>query len=253
MISLTMTSTVMRLTGIGPTRFKSLLKTLAPLAAGAVLLSACASTSSTALGTNVPLTRDPDLNNVTGPGTVVWRSPDLATYERMTNAYFIPPATVYRGRGSFFSDLSPQQVDDIAAELTREVRTEIGKHFKVVNETGKGIFTLNLVLVRVSPPHEQYVESGPYPIQNLAIGMPENAPGTSAGTMTVAGKFLDSETGKLLAGFSVPVSPQVMDLAPPGKSARAFDFAQAASQQFADDLVKAIIRTRRANNVPVEK
>jgi len=63
--------------------------------------------------------------------------------------------------------------------------------------------------------------------------------------MTVAGKFLDSQTSKLLAAFSSPVSPTVMDLPAPGRPARALAFADEASEQFASDLVKAIVRQRQ--------
>jgi hypothetical protein len=184
------------------------------------------------------------LNGAAPNGSVVWRSPDLGASEHSASAYQIPPATVYRGRGSYFADLSPTQVDQIAATLTKDVRAAIGRRFKVVDAPGPGVFTVDLVLVNVTPPRPSYVSSGPYAVSQLAVGMPE-AGGTNAGTMTVAGKFLDSQTGKLLVAFSSPLSPTVMDLANPGNSSRALDFAEAASEQFASDLVRAIVRQRQ--------
>jgi len=208
-----------------------------------LLLCAC-NPGKSALNENVPLASAPDLAGAAPSGSMVWRSPDLATAERGASAYYIPPATVYRGRGAYFADLSPQQAEEIAATLTKDVRTAIGRRFKVVEGPGPGVFTLNLVLVRVVPPRPAYVGSGPYNISQLAVGMPE-AGGETAGTMTVSGKFLDSQTSKLLVAFTSPVSPTVMDLPAPGRPARALGFAEAASEQFANDLVRAIIRQRQ--------
>jgi hypothetical protein len=213
-------------------------------AAAALLLAACTPAGTRALDANVPLAPAPDLAGAAPNGSVIWRSPDLATSERGASAYVVSPATVYRGKGSYFADLTPAQVDQIAAMLTTDVRTAIAHRFKVVNTPGPGVFTIELVLVNVTPPRPAYVSSGPYAISALAVGMPE-AGGTTAGTMTVAGKFIDAATGKLLVAFSSPLSPTVMDLASPGNSARALDFADAASKQFATDLVNAIVRQRQ--------
>jgi hypothetical protein len=211
----------------------------------AFLLAACSNPGKTALGTAVPpLTAAPDLAGAATPDVMIWRSPDLAERERTASSYLVPPVTIYHGRGANFADLSPQQVNDIAAGLTREVRQQMRQHFKLVDAPGPNVFTLDLVLVNVTPPRPEYIGSGPYSVSALAVGMPD-AGGMTAGTMTVAGKFIDSESGKLLVGFSAPVSPQVMDLAGPGNPARAYDFAAAASEQFAADLVHAIIRQRR--------
>jgi hypothetical protein len=227
------------------TLFRQLIQ---PVCAIGLLLSACTNPSTAALGTNVPLAPAPDLAGAGTPGVVVWRAPDLAERERFASAYFVPPAAVYRGQGSYYADLSDQQVDGIAAELTQEVRAAIGRRFKVADGPGPNVFTLDLFVVKIVPPREHYFMSGPYDFSELAVGRPEAA-GNTVGTMTVAGKFLDSENGRLLVGFSAPVSPQVMDLPSPGTSARALDFAQIASEQFASDLVRAISRTRQNNRV----
>jgi Protein of unknown function (DUF3313) len=219
---------------------------LVPVAATAFLLSACTNPGTAALGTNVPLTRAPDLAGAATPGVEIWRSPDLAHEEQRASAYFIPPATVYRGSGSDFGTLSPAQVDTIAAELTQDVRTAIGRRFKVVDAPRRGAFTLNLVLVKLSQPHPAYISNGPYDWSPAVIGMPD-AQRIDAGVLTVAGKFIDSATGKLLVGFVAPVSPQVMDI----DAVTPSRFAQAASQQFASDLVAAIVRQRQIGGVSV--
>jgi len=215
-------------------------------AAAGLLLAACTPPGTRALDAGVPLTQAPDLAGAAPRGSVIWRSPDLGAAEHAASAYTIPPASVYRGRGSYFADLSPGQVDQIAAMLTRDVRTAIGRRFKVVDAPGPGVFNLELILVNVTPPRPSYVTSGEREVSALAVGMPD-AGGTIAGTMTVAGKFTDSQTGKLLVAFSSPLSPTVMELAPPGNSARALDFAEAASEQFASDLVRAIVRQRQSS------
>lgn len=214
------------------------------IAAAGLLLAACTPAGTRALDAGVPLAPAPDLAGAAPGGSVVWRSPDLAASERSASAYVIPPATVYRGRGSYFADLSPAQVNQIAARLTEDVRTAVGRRFRVVNAAGPGVFTIELILVNVTPPRPAYVGSGPFAISALAVGMPESG-GTTAGTMTVAGKFLDSQTGKLLVAFTSPLSPTVMDLPNPGNPARALDFAETASQEFAAGLVRAIVRQRQ--------
>jgi hypothetical protein len=218
----------------------------AVLAATTVLLSAC-NPGKAALDTNVPLKPAPDLKGAATPGVRIWRSPDLA--QHLASAYIIPPVTVYHGEGASFADLTPQEVDGIAAGLTKEVRAEVGRHFKVVNTPGPGVATIELILVRVDPPRFEYVGSGPYEISELAVGMP-NAGGMTAGSLTISGKFIDSDTAKLRVAFIAPVSPQVMDLPAPGNPARALDFAQAGSEQFAADLVHAMLRETRLSQMP---
>jgi Protein of unknown function (DUF3313) len=208
-------------------------------------LAACTPPGTRALDTSVPLANAPDLAGAAPMGTRIWRSPELAAAERAASAYQIPPATVYRGRGSYYADLSPQQVDEVAATCTKDVRDAIGKRFKVVDAPGPGVFTLQLILARLVPPRPQYNAPTGYNIAGpaLSVGMPE-AGGTTAGTMTMSGKFLDSQSGNLLVAFSSPVSPTVMDLPAPGRPQRALDFADAACEQFADDLVRAMVRQR---------
>ncbi len=217
-----------------------------------MLLSACTNPGTAALGTNVPLKPAPDLTGSATPGLRVWRSPDLAASERAASAYMIPPVTVYRGKGSFYSDLSPQDVDQVAAMLTQNVREEMGRHFKLVNQAGPGVVTISLILAKITPPHADYSAAGPSGIPGTLVGMPEG-PGTTAGTLTVSGKFTESQTGALLVGFVAPVSPQVADLPRPGTPARALEFADAASHQFASDLVNAVLRQRAINQAPAKK
>ncbi|PPQ35291.1 hypothetical protein CCS01_08050 [Rhodopila globiformis] len=214
-----------------------------------LLLSACTPPGARALNTNVPLTKAPeDLSGAAPMGTRLWRSPELAAAERSASAYQIPPATVYRGRGSYFADLSPDQVDQVAAMCTRDVRAAVGRRFRVVDQPGPGVFRLELVLARLVPPRPQYAAPAGWNFAGpaLSVGMPEGS-GSTAGTMTMSGKLTDSQNGNLLVAFSSPVSPTVMDLPAPGRPTRALDFADAACEQFADDLVRAMIRQRQAN------
>jgi hypothetical protein len=223
-------------------------------AALGLMLAGCTNPGARAIDAGVPLTAAPDLTGAATPGVTVWRSPGIQSGQAEASAYLIPPATVYRGRGSYYADLNPQQVDDIASKITQDVRTEVARHFKVVNTGGPGVSSINLVLVRVVPPRPDYVSSGPTSNVTgsaLAVGMPESG-GTTAGTMIVAGKFIDTQTGSLVVAFSAPVSPTVMDLPTPGQSGRAFDFAGVASQQFATDLVRAMIRQRQNSGAAVK-
>lgn len=214
----------------------------AAIVALGLLLSGCTNPGKTALGENVPLKPAPDLAGAATPGVVIWRAPDLAQ-ERVASAYLIPPVQVYHGRGSWYSDLSQQDVDQIAANMTQIVRSEVGRHFKVTNTAGPGVVAINLTLAKITPPHANYTPVGPFS-EEVAADMPAGQ-GTMAGTLTVSGKFVDSDSGKLRVGFVAPVSPQVMDLPRPGNPARALDFANVASQQFANDLVNAMIRQRQ--------
>jgi hypothetical protein len=236
-----------RRSGVSRPLSRQLRSGLAVSVAGAfgLLLTACTTTGTRALDTNVPLAAAPDLAGAAPMGTRVWRSPELAAAERAASAYQVPPATVYRGLGSYYADLSPEQVDQVAATCTRDVRTAVAKRFKVVDQPAPGVLTLQLILARLVPPRPEYQAPTGYNIAGpaLSVGMPE-AGGSSAGTMTISGKFLDSQSGKLLVAFSSPVSPTVMDLPAPGRPTRALDFADAACEQFAGDLVRAMIRQR---------
>jgi len=209
-------------------------------------LAACTSPGTRALDTSVPLTTAPDLSGAAPMGTRLWRSPELAAAERQASTYNIPPATVYRGRGSYYADLSPQQVDEVAATCTKDVRDAVSKRFRVVNAPGPGVLNMELILVRLVPPRPEYNAPAGYNFAGpaLSVGMPD-AGGSTAGTMTISGKVTDSQTGNLLVAFSSPVSPTVMDLPAPGRPARALDFADDACEQFAGDLVKAMIRQRQ--------
>ena len=195
----------------------------------------------TALDTNVPLKPDPTLS----AGTVVWRSPDLARFEHMANAYYIPPATVYRGSGSVYVGLDQQQQEQVAAELTADVRAAIGRRFRLVNQPGPGAFTLELIVAKVVPPQPVGIQNGPYDFSSSVIGMP-NVASMSTGIMTVSGKFIDGATGTLLVGFVVPVSPQNMGMEATSNPAESIPFARLASQKFASDLVDAIVRQRES-------
>ncbi|WP_158258289.1 DUF3313 family protein [Rhodopila globiformis] len=224
---------------------------LAASVAGAfgLLLAACTPPGARALDTNVPLTKAPeDLSGAAPMGTRLWRSPELAAAERSASAYQIPPATVFRGRGSYYADLSPDQVDQVAAMCTRDVRSAVARRFRVVDQPGPGVFRLELILARLVPPRPQYAAPAGWNFAGpaLSVGMPE-AGGSTAGTMTMSGKFIDSQNGNLLVAFSSPVSPTVMDLPAPGRPQRVLDFADAACEQFADDLVRAMVRQRQAN------
>jgi len=232
------------------------MKGLALIAAAALSLSACsnpvAKAGDTSLGTSLPLAPARDLSGAATPGVMIWRSPDLAEHERTASSYMIPMATVYRGRGSDFGTLSPQQVDEIAGNLTRDVRTAIARRFKVVNTPGPGVFTLQLILVRATPPHSVYIANGPYDWSSTVIGMPDAHP-MSGGELIVSGKFLDSTSGHLLVGFVAPVSPQAMELDNPSDPNSAFRFISAASQEFASNLVAAIVRQRQIGEASISK
>lgn len=178
---------------------------------------------------------------------MVWRSPEFR--EHFPSAYNIPPATVYHGAEAHFAGLNAQQLDEVAADLTRDVHAEVGRHFKVVNAPGPGVATLELILVGVEPPRFRYVMSGPYQINALAVGRPDSG-GMTTGTLTISGKFTDSNTGKLEVAFVAPVYPQVMDLPPPATPGRTLDFAEQASQQFAANLVRAMIHQRQSSQMP---
>ena len=162
----------------------------------------------------------------------------------------IPAATVFRGKGSSFADLSPEQVDSIAANLTKEVRTEMGHRFKIVNAAGPGVATIDLVLAKVSPPQPNYNQSGIYP--EPLPGMPDRNV-FLPGTVTISGKIVDSTSSNLVAAFVAPVSPTVMDLPDAGQPARALDYAMAANSQFAVDLTRSIVRERQGSSAMAPK
>ena len=225
---------------------------LSAIAAATMLLAGCTSPGKAALETNVPLKRAPDLAGAATPGVLVWRAPDLAEHQRTLTSYYIPPATVYHGKGASFAGLTPAQADQVAATLTQDVTAAMRKRFKVVSQPGPGVFTLELILVKIAPPQIIHITNGPYEWSSTVYGNP-NIPTMSAGVMTVSGKFIESATGTLLVEFVAPVSPQFMEMGgrphfmatgAGSNPADAMQFAQIASRRFAADLVAGIERQR---------
>ena len=126
------------------------------------------------------------------------------------------------------------------------------KRFKVVSQPGPGVFTLELILVKIAPPQIIHITNGPYEWSSTVYGNP-NIPTMSAGVMTVSGKFIESATGTRLVEFVAPVSPQFMEMGgspqfmemdSASNLANAMQFAQVASRRFAADLVAGIERQR---------
>jgi Protein of unknown function (DUF3313) len=219
-------------------------------AAVALPLSACSygnpvSIGTAALATDVPMKSAPDLSGTLPAAVVIWRAPDLANYERVASSYLIPPATVYRGRGASFGGLDARQA---AADLTTDVRTAMGRRFKVVDAPGRDVLTLDLILVSIEPAATYYY-TGSAIYEQVWLSSPDSVY-TTAGRVTIAGKISTSETGKLLVSFVAPIIPDVPDT--PGTSNPA-QAVKAANGQFAADLVAAIIRQRQEDQAPAPR
>ena len=217
---------------------------LIPCAAAAALLAGCTpqqDRGESALGTNVPLAGASNLAGAAPPGTQVWRAPDIA--QNPASNFYIPPAKVDTGPEARFTGVDPQQV---AATLTADVRRAVGQRFPVVNTPGPGTHSLELTLVQVVPPQPTYITNGPYSWSQGLVGMP-NAAGSTTGQMLVAGKSVESASGKLLAAFVVPVTPRDLMMGVPAGPGGAAVFARDASQEFASSLAASLVRQRELN------
>lgn len=206
---------------------------------GAALLAGCIQppTEHTALGTNVPLgtAAQANLGETAPAGTRVWLAPDRSHY--VPKNILIEPVKVDMSKAAQFSGVQPEQV---AATLTTDVRRALSARFPVTNMPGPGTHTLELTLVQAVAPHVAYMNYGPYPVLAQAQGMPNQT--TEPGHLLIAGKTLDTTTGKQLSAFIVPVSPPDMLMSAQPGAQGAQMFVQDASQSFADSLTASFLR-----------
>ncbi len=106
--------------------------------------------------------------------------------------------------------------------------------------------------MRVVAPHPVDITNGPYPWANSIVGMP-NLASAGGGEMVVAGKFTVSATGKLLAAFVAPVSPNDMMMGMPSGPSGSMEFAQDVSEAFANSLAASIARQQQLNRQMSER
>lgn len=208
---------------------------------GALCLAGCiqpAQQAQQALGTSQPMASPADLP-VTA-GTKVWRSPDIAQYP--AKSFYIPEATVDHGRGARFSGVNP---DEVAAALTQAVRQQVGRVRPLVSTPRAGTHTLELVLLRAEAPQQVTVNPGPGSaiLTSAGAGGPGANQVETVGDLVVGGKVTDSQTGKVLATFVAPITPEDAMLGPEGPQA----FVQDATQSFARALAASARRQGQLN------
>ena len=212
--------------------------------AAAVVLAACASTqprTTGGLGAEMPLAR-PDAAKTAVPASMaenslVYRSPtlDLSKY----HGFYIPSADVYRGADAEFGDTTPQEQDRLAQDLTGDVVAALGRSRNLVSSPGPGIVSLQLTLAGVSKTHPILSLSRLTPVGMgiTALKSVEGMPAAFVGSVTIAGKFTDSQTGEILGGIVTRQSPPAYDLR---SSAGTMETAQLGLSNFATGLAASI-------------
>jgi hypothetical protein len=212
--------------------------------AAALVLAACASTQPQATGgleAEMPLA-PPGAANTAVPAsiaenTLVYRSPtlDLSKY----HGFYIPPADVYEGADADFGDLSAQDRQQLAAALTRDVVSALGRSRNLVSRPGPGIVTLQLTLASVSKtrPALSLTRLTPVGLGVTLLKTAADKPAAFVGSATVAGKFTDSQAGEILGGFVTRQSPPAYDLR---SSAGTLETAELALKQTASQLATAL-------------
>jgi hypothetical protein len=212
--------------------------------AAAIGLAACASTKpSTTAGLSSDMTLAPPssadsaASQGLGGDTLVYKSPtlDIAKY----HGFYIPAANVYQGPDADFGELTPQDQQRLAQELTRDFAKALGRNRNIVSRPGPGIVTLQLSLAGVSKtrPILSLTRITPVGLGITAIKSAEGMPAAFVGAVTVAGKFTDSATGQLLGGFVTKQSPPAYDLR---SSVGTIETAELALTHTASGLAKVI-------------
>lgn len=130
------------------------------------------------------------------PGSLVYRAPDLNT-RPPPRCFYIPDTLIDTGPEAAFVDITDQQRQVVAGEVTTAFRRAIGQHQQVSSTPRQGCTTLQLYLTGVTKSVPPVRQSG---YGALMQGLNVAQDPTVYGAMTIAGKFV-SPDGTALAGF----------------------------------------------------
>jgi Protein of unknown function (DUF3313) len=130
--------------------------------------------------------------------------------------FILEPPKVYRGEGaSYPTNLSQQDLEEIAQGFLNETRTALEPEYPVVTEPGPDVARLRFTLIGV----EQTVPYASTVTRLIPVGAAINmvssaagGGGTLTGSVTYAIEAFDSESGKVVAAAVRRLTPGAFDL-----------------------------------------
>ena len=209
-----------------------------------VLLAACSQQPKTTagLGQEMPLQAKPgDLSG----NTLVYRAPDLDP--RKYRGLYIAPVGVYDGTDTEWGGTDMATRQRVAARLGTEVQRALRAKGAIVLATpAPGSVTVELTLAGITSTHG--VAANALKVTPIGFGLTlmksaAGLPASFTGSITVAGKLLDSRTHEVLAGFVSKESPTALD---PRTLGGTEETAMLAATKAADDFAAAVARARQA-------
>jgi hypothetical protein len=147
-----------------------------------------------------------------GAWTYLAPNVDLKKYTR----FILEPPKVHRGEGaSYPTNLSQQDLEEIAQGFLDETRTALEPEYPVVTEPGPDVARLRFTLIGV----EQTVPYASTVTRFIPVGAAINmvssaagGGGTLTGSVTYAIEAFDSESGKVVAAAVRRLTPGAFDL-----------------------------------------
>ncbi len=78
----------------------------------------------------------------------------------------VDPVVVWRGKGSDFSGVTPEEIDSLARDLESSMREQLAHEFQVLDEPAPGTLRLRIALVEVK---RSGASSGPHLVGSVAL------------------------------------------------------------------------------------
>jgi len=180
------------------------------------------------------------------PGSLVFRAPDLDT-RPPPRCFYIPDTIIDNGKEAVFVDVSEQQKQVVAEEVTAAFRRAIGQHQRVSSAAGPSCATLQLYLTGL---HRTVPNSGSeadYGILMGGLGAGQNR--SVYGAITVAGRFTAPD-GTVLAGFVNKMESNSFNISP---TATPRQIAMLTAQRLANEIASEVdqeVAVQRSNQNP---
>lgn len=209
-----------------------------------LVLAACSHQPATTAG----LTQDMPLQAKPGDlsgNTLVYRAPDLDPSKY--HGIYIAPTTVYDGADAEWGGADTAMRQQVATRLGSDVQHALrARGVMVLASPAPGSVTLELTLAGITA--TRGVAANVLKVTPIGFGLTlmksaAGLPASFTGSITVAGKLLDSQTQKVLAGFVSKESPTALD---PRTLGGTEETAMLAAAKAAEDFAAAVVRAKEA-------